>query len=57
MSLDLEEKEKFRFYRLRPEEKERLLKKLKEELSRHEEVKLAVVYGSFLKDYPLGTWT
>ena len=52
MSLDLEERERFRFHKLRPEEKDRLLERLKEELVGREEVKLAVVYGSFLKEYP-----
>jgi len=51
-SLELEERERFRFYSLSPQEKEGLLEKLREELSRHEEIKLAVVFGSFLKDYP-----
>jgi len=52
MSLELEERERFRFFRLGPQEKEVLIKKLRDELSKRREVVLAVVFGSFLKDYP-----
>jgi len=52
MSLDLEGRERFRFFRLGPREKEELIEKLRDELSRRGEVVLAVVFGSFLKDYP-----
>lgn len=53
MSLgEFEEREQFRFYSLSPEEKERVLQRLTGVLGRHDEIKLAVVYGSFLKDYP-----
>jgi len=53
MSLEeLEEKERFKFFRLSPREKEKLIEKLKDELGKREEIKLAVVFGSFLKDYP-----
>jgi len=52
MSLELEIKERFRFYKLSWEEKSRVLEKLREEISKHEEILLAVVYGSFLKNYP-----
>jgi len=52
MSLELEERERFRFFRLSPREKEELIEKLRDELSKRGEVVLAVVFGSFLKDYP-----
>jgi len=52
MSLELEERERFRFFRLSPQEKEKLVEKLRGELSKHGEVVLAIVFGSFLKDYP-----
>jgi len=52
MSLELEERECFRFFRLSSQEKEVLIEKLREVLDRHGEVMLAVVFGSFLKDYP-----
>ena len=50
--LDLEERERFRFFKLSLEEKIKLLDRLREELEKHSEIKLAVVFGSFLKDYP-----
>ena len=53
MSLELEIREKFRFYELNLEEKRKILKKIKETLDNREEILLAVIYGSFLKDYPL----
>jgi len=52
MSLELEERDRFRFFRLSPREKEELVEKLRGELGKHGEVMLAVVFGSFLKDYP-----
>ena len=52
MPLELEERERFRFYSLTPREREELLERLREELCNRDEVKLAVVFGSFLKDYP-----
>jgi len=52
MPLELEERERFRFYSLNPQEREELLERLREELCNRDEVKLAVVFGSFLKDYP-----
>jgi len=52
MPLELEERERFRFFRLKPQEREGLLEKLRKELSEREEVQLAIVYGSFLKGYP-----
>ncbi len=52
MPLELEERERFRFYELSREEKNRVLKKLRELLSKHTEIVLAIVFGSFLKDYP-----
>ncbi len=52
MPLELEERERFRFYKLSPEEKLKILEKIREELEKHEEIKLAIVYGSFLKSYP-----
>ena len=53
MSLELETYEKFRFYELEPREKERIFNELKMMLSGYGEVLLAVIYGSFLKNYPL----
>ena len=53
MSLELEEKERFQFHRLSPREKVELLRELGEELSKHEEILLAIVFSSFLRDYPL----
>ncbi len=52
MPLELEERERFRFYKLSLEEKLKILEKIREELEKHEEIKLAIVYGSFLKSYP-----
>jgi len=52
MSLELEERERFRFFRLSPREKEVLIEKLRGELGKRREVVLVVVFGSFLKDYP-----
>jgi len=52
MPLELEERERFRFFRLKPQEREELLGKLRRELEKHEEVRLAILYGSFLKGYP-----
>ncbi len=52
MPLELEERERFRFYELSREEKDRVLKKLRELLSKHTEIVLAIAFGSFLKDYP-----
>jgi len=52
MPLELEERERFRFFKLKPQEREGLLEKLRKELSEREEVQLAIVYGSFLKGYP-----
>jgi len=52
MSLELEERERFRFYSLNPQEREEILERLREELCNRDEVKLAVVFGSFLKGYP-----
>ncbi len=51
MPLELEERERFRFYKLGLEEKLKILEKIREELERREEIKLAIVYGSFLKSY------
>jgi len=50
--LELEERERFRFHSLSPQEKEELLEKLRKELGKRGEIKLAIVHGSFLKDYP-----
>ena len=44
--------EKFKFYELSLEEKRKIINKLKEMLKRYKEVLLAIIYGSFLKDYP-----
>lgn len=52
MSLELEAKERFRFYNLNPEAKEKVLEALKKKLSELGDVTLAVVYGSFIKNYP-----
>ena len=52
MPLELEIKERFRFYELPWNGKKKVLGRLGVELSRHEEILLAVVYGSFLKNYP-----
>jgi len=52
LSLELEERERFRFYRLSPEEKILILNKLRDVLSKRSEIVLAIVFGSFLKDYP-----
>ena len=51
MSLELEEAEKFRFCELSREDKERVVRVLKEALEKKSEITLAVLYGSFLKDY------
>ncbi|MGB9717841.1 MAG: nucleotidyltransferase domain-containing protein [Thermoproteota archaeon] len=52
MPLDLEERERFRFYRISKGEKERVAEVLKRVLYGRGETALAVLYGSFLKDYP-----
>jgi len=52
MPLDLEERERFRFFDLKPEEREELLGRLRRELGKREEVKLAIVHGSFLTGRP-----
>lgn len=49
MSLKVKE---FSFYKLSPEEKVKVLEKLRKLMEQHEEVLLVVVYGSFLKNYP-----
>lgn len=49
MSLKVKE---FSFYKLSPEEKIKVLEKLRKLMEQHEEVLLVVVYGSFLKNYP-----
>ncbi len=49
--MELERKERFRFYRLCWEEKEGVLGRLRELLLGRGEIVLAVVFGSFLKDY------
>ena len=53
MSLELEIREKFKFYELDLKEKRKILKKIKEILNNRKEILLTVIYGSFLKDYPL----
>ena len=52
MSLELEMYEKFKFYEIDPEEKKKIIDKLKKILEWSRGVLLAVIYGSFLKDYP-----
>lgn len=52
MPLELELAERFRFFRLSPEEKAEIADKLRGLLSGLEEVSLAMLYGSFLKEYP-----
>jgi len=50
MSLrSLEEKRKFRFYRLSHEKKQELIKKIRGFLNKYDEILLAVIYGSFIR--------
>jgi len=50
MSLrSLEEKRKFRFYRLSREKKQELIKKIRGFLNKYDEILLAVIYGSFIR--------
>jgi len=44
--------EKFKFYEINLEEKRKIVNKLKRMLKRRKEILLAIIYGSFLKDYP-----
>ncbi len=50
MSLELEEKEFFRFYELDKESREKIIVKIKEFLSWRDEIVLAVIFGSFLSE-------
>ncbi|RLG86028.1 MAG: hypothetical protein DRO39_04140 [Thermoprotei archaeon] len=50
MSLELEEAERFRYYELSSEKKHEVLSRLRSKLESHEDVVLAVLYGSFLRD-------
>ncbi|MGC8752529.1 MAG: nucleotidyltransferase domain-containing protein [Fervidicoccaceae archaeon] len=52
MSLELEERDKFRFFRLSKEEKGRIQEILRSLLLSHAEIVLAILYGSFLKEVP-----
>ncbi len=52
MPLELELAERFRFFRLSPREKAEIADKLRRMLSGLKEVSLAIIYGSFLKEYP-----
>ena len=52
MPLEIEIRERFRFYELSSSDKRKVIEKLKKALEKHEEILLAVIYGSFLKDVP-----
>jgi len=52
MPLEIEIRERFRFYQLSWDEKDIVINRLGVELSRRNEILLAVIYGSFLKEYP-----
>ncbi len=55
MSLDLErieERERFRFYSLNRSEKRKVVKKIIDVISERSEIVLAIIYGSFIRDYP-----
>ena len=52
MSLELETREKFKFYEVKPEKKKKIINKLKKILEERREILLAVIYGSFLQNYP-----
>ncbi|MHA1261837.1 MAG: nucleotidyltransferase domain-containing protein [Candidatus Freyarchaeota archaeon] len=52
MPLEIEERERFRFFELRKRRKEALLRKIVNLLENREEVFWAFVYGSFLRDVP-----
>jgi len=52
VSLELELREKFRFYEISQQEKKIILCKLKEVLKSRSEILVAVLYGSFLRKYP-----
>ena len=50
MSLrSLEEKRKFRFYRLSHKKKQELMKRIRGILDKYDEILLAVIYGSFIR--------
>ena len=49
MSVELERRERFRFYELDSEEKRGIVDKLRKALVRRSEVLLAIVYGSFVR--------
>ena len=52
MPLEIEIRERFRFYELSSSDKKKVIEKLKKALEKHEEILLAAIYGSFLKDVP-----
>nr|MDO8078541.1 nucleotidyltransferase domain-containing protein [Candidatus Freyarchaeota archaeon] len=52
MSLEIEERERFRFFELKKRRKEALLRKIVNLLENREEVFWAFAYGSFLRDVP-----
>lgn len=52
MSLEVEARERFRFYKLNSSQKKILLEKIGKLLENRKEVLLAFVYGSFLKNMP-----
>lgn len=52
MSLEVEEREKFRFFRLSEEEREKVSEGLMKLVEAHSEVRLAVLFGSFTRNEP-----